>query len=106
MKCDAVVITVRQNVGLFSDVSRAMDLLLIAGVPAVTALLNFSRPDPLKLHSLVLLKAGMKLLSTLDTRLKSRIASLSSVLLKKGRNSGIWNKIHRNKSSRRMEGQK
>jgi capsular polysaccharide biosynthesis protein len=97
MKCDAVVITVRQNVGLFSDVRHAVDILSSAGVPAVTALLNFSRPEPLRLHSLILLRSGMRSLSVLDAHFKARIASFYAEILNKGGASSIWGKIHRKK---------
>ena len=48
LKSDVVVLVAKQDVGRFGDARHIVEWCAAGGVPAITALLNFSQPDPLR----------------------------------------------------------
>jgi len=83
LKSDVVVVTARQNVALFSETRSIVESAASGGVPAVTTLLNFCRPDPLRLRALALLATAQASTSMLHVRFTARAREAAASLLKK-----------------------
>jgi hypothetical protein len=83
LKSDVVVVTARQNVALFSETRNIVESSASGGVPAVTTLLNFCRPDPLRLRALALLATAQASASMLHVGFTARACEAGSSLLKK-----------------------
>ncbi|MEI8313533.1 MAG: hypothetical protein WCH98_22520, partial [Verrucomicrobiota bacterium] len=83
LKSDVVVITARQHVALYSEVRCIVESAVAGGVPAVTTLLNFCRPDSLRLRTLNLLSAAQSSTSTLHEQFSDRSREIGGSLVKK-----------------------
>ena len=95
LKSDVVVVTARQNVALFKEVRNIVESSAAGGVPAVTTLLNFSRPNPLPLRALALLSTAQSSASNLHERFNVRAREAGGSLLKKILASKAWRKFSR-----------
>jgi len=95
LKSDVVVVTARQNVALFSETRNIVESSAAGGVPAVTTLLNFSRPDPLRLRALTLLATAQASASILHERFNVRARETGVSLLKKILASRAWGRFSR-----------
>ena len=93
LKSDVIVVTGRQHVALYSEARRTVESAAAGGVPAVTTLLNFSRPDPMRLHSLAGISAAQSSVSALHTRFQTLTCDAGKSLLKKARASKAWKKF-------------
>lgn len=51
LKSDVVVLVAKQDVGRFADARHVVEWCAAGGVPAITALFNFSETDPLRIRS-------------------------------------------------------
>ena len=65
LKSDVVVLIAKQDIGKFSDASKIVDLCAAGGVPAITALLNFSTKNALRIRMEHLLQMAMDFTSRL-----------------------------------------
>jgi polysaccharide biosynthesis transport protein len=83
MKSDVVVVTARQHVALFSEVRSIVESAAAGGVPAITTLLNFCQPDPLRLRTLALLSTAQSSTSALHEQFNARAREIGATLLKK-----------------------
>ena len=83
LKSDVVVVTARQHVALYREARCIVESAAAGGVPAVTTLLNFCRPDPLRLRTLDLLSAAQSSASTLHEQFSARSREIGGTLLKK-----------------------
>lgn len=83
LKSDVVVITARQHVATFREARGIVESAVAGGVPAVTTLLNFCRPDPLRTRSLELLSAAQSSTSSLHEQFTARASAFGGAMLKK-----------------------
>jgi Mrp family chromosome partitioning ATPase len=83
LKSDVVVVTARQNVALFSEVRSTVESAAAGGVPAITTLLNFCQPDPLRIRTLALFSTAQATASTLHGQFTARIRKAGGALLDK-----------------------
>ena len=83
LKSDVVVVTARQHVALFSEVRSIVESAAAGGVPAVTTLLNFYQPDPLRLRTIALLSTVQSSATVLHERFNARSREIGVALLKK-----------------------
>ena len=95
LKSDVIVVTARQNVALFSDTRSIVEAAAAGGVPAVTTLLNFSQPDPLRVRALELLATAQKSISKLHKQFLAWAQRTGISLLEKSRRSRIWQALAR-----------
>lgn len=85
LKSDVVIISARQDIALFSEVRENVDWVAAGGVAAVTAVLNFAKPDPVQAKALALLAVGKIAVSRLHgaaVREASRYSGLAVEKLK------------------------
>ena len=93
LKSDVVVVTGRQHVALYREARRTVASAAAGGVPAVTTLLNFSRPDPMRLHSLAGISTAQLSVSALHVAFQARTHETGKAILEKARASKVWKKI-------------
>jgi Mrp family chromosome partitioning ATPase len=93
VKSDVVVITAAQDIALYGDVRNAVDWIVAGGVPAVTTVLNFTRPDTfrLRVHQFSSL-AGRKF-SDLHDWFRNKVSIWESLLFSKLVKSTHYTKV-------------
>ena len=95
LKADVVVVTARQHVALYREVRSIVESAAAGGVPALTTLLNFCLPDPLRIRALALLATAQVSTSFLHERFSTWSRATGVSLLEKLRRSGAWKVIAR-----------
>jgi len=95
LKSDVVVVTARQHVARFREARSIVESATAGGVPAVTTLLNFCRPDPLRLRTLAHLATAQASISVLHKQFSAWSRETGISLLEKLRRSGAWKTIAR-----------
>jgi len=100
LKSDVVVVTARQHVARFSEARSIVESAAAGGVPAVTALLNFCRPDPLRLRTLSLLATAQASISALHEQFSAWSHETGVSLLAKIRRSRAWKTIRQRTSKK------
>ncbi len=80
LKSDVVVLVAKQDVGRFGDAKHIVEWCAAGGVPAITALLNFSATDPMQIRAQHLLRMLMEFATHLHVETLARVKSLGSKL--------------------------
>jgi len=93
LNSDVVVVTARQNVAVFSEIRSTVESAAAGGVPAVTTLLNFCSPDPMRTRTLSLLVTAQASISDLHKQFKARSIQSGLTLWDKARASTLWKAV-------------
>jgi len=80
LKSDVVVLVARQDVGRFGDARHIVEWCAAGGVPAITALLNFSESDPLRARAEQLFQKVMDFASRFHDEAVIRLGKLAGTL--------------------------
>ena len=93
IKSDVVVITGAQDIANYGDASKTVSWIVAGGVPAVTTVLNFAKPDSFRIRVMQLLSLAQRQISVLHIKFRDWGRSKERVVMAKLAASPQYQKV-------------